>query len=506
MRDWLTHRVRATPERTALVDAADGTAWSFADLDEAVEETAASLAGLGVGRDDHVCVLMEARPAFVQLLFAVQRLGAVLVPLNARLAVPELARQVDAADVRLLVCGRETEADAVAAADVPVVSVDDPVSPGDGSGEPPDTDDAAPVARLGTDRAAFEPAEWALDDRLALVFTSGTTGDAKAVSLSMGNVLASAGSSALRLGVLPDDRWLLCLSMYHMGGLSVPLRSARYGTTVVLHRGFDADAVCRAIETDGVTGVSLVPTMLRRLLDAGLEAHSLRFVLLGGAPARAELLERALERGVPVHPTYGMTETASQVATATPEEAATHRGTVGHPLLETDVTVVGSDGEPLPPGESGELVVAGPTVTDGYYDRPAATADAFGEYGFHTGDVGHQDDAGRLWVQNRLDDRIVTGGENVDPGEVVEALRAHPDVREVAVVGLPDDEWGERVAALVVADGDVTASSLRTFCDGRLAGFKRPRTVEFAASLPRTASGTVDRDAVRRQLRRVADV
>ncbi|MFC7045820.1 o-succinylbenzoate--CoA ligase [Halobacteriaceae archaeon GCM10025711] len=492
MRDWLDHRARSTPDETALVDADTGDEWTFADLDAAVEETAGSLAGLGVEAGDHVGVLMETRPAFVRLVFAVQRVGAVLVPLNARLAVPELAAQRDAADLTALVCEADTEADAAAAAGpVPVVSVDDP--------------DHDAVATLDdTEPGLVDDVAWSLDDVQAIMFTSGTTGDPKAVTLTAGNFLASAGASAVRLGVLPDDRWLLCLSMYHMGGLSVVLRSVLYGTTVVLQREFDESAVRDAVAAFDVTGVSLVPTMLDRVLDAGDGplADSLRFVLLGGAPASTDLLERCAAHDVPVCPTYGMTETASQVATARPDEAFDHPGTVGRPLFATDVTVVGEDGLPVPTGETGELVVSGPTVTPGYYADPEATADATGEYGFRTGDIGYRDHAGRLWVLNRREDRIVTGGENVHPGEVADVLREHPDVREVAVVGVEDPEWGERVAALVVRDDEeVTADDLQAFCEGRLAGYKKPRTVTFADAIPRTASGTVDREAVRDRLR-----
>jgi O-succinylbenzoic acid--CoA ligase len=495
IRGWLTQRARVSPESTALVEAEDGTEWNYAELDEAVEETAGRLAALGLREGDHLGVLMETRVAFVRLVHAAMRLGAVLVPLNARLASPELARQAKVGDLTLLVCERETEGDAGAAAEIPIASVDSPES-----------EDVAALREQEPEE--FAPTEWSREDPQALLFTSGTTGDPKAVELAMGNFLASATASALRLGVTPEDRWLLCLSMYHMGGLSVVLRSALYGTTVVLQEGFDAESAADAIGEYEVTGVSLVPTMLRRMLDsAGEIADSLRFVLLGGAPAPEELLDRCETLGVPVHPTYGMTETASQIATARPREAFEHRGTVGRPLLFTDVTVVGEGGDPLPRGEVGELVVSGPTVMRGYYDDAEATADALGEYGLHTGDVGYRDDGGRVWVLNRRADRIITGGENVHPGEVVEVLRNHPDVRDAAVVGLDDEEWGERVAALVVseADADLTAEEIEAHCREKLAGYKRPRTVRFADELPRTASGTVERETVRERLRDAGD-
>ncbi|WP_135805438.1 o-succinylbenzoate--CoA ligase [Halorussus marinus] len=505
--DWLARRARISPDATALIEAADATEWTYADLDEAVAATAGRLAALGVREGDHLGVLMETRVAFVRLVHAAARLGAVLVPLNARLADPELARQAAVADLTLLVCEAETESAAVAASEPR--RADDSRADGEPVGAVPvasvDPPDREPVASLReTEPAAVAPAERSRGDRQALLFTSGTTGDPKAVALTAGNVLSSAVSSAFRLGATPDDRWLLCLSMYHMGGLSVVLRSALYGSTVVLQEGFDAARAADAIAAYDVTGVSLVPTMLRRMLDATDDlADSLRFVLLGGAPAREELLERCEERRVPVHPTYGMTETTSQIATARPREAFAHRGTVGRPLLWTDVTVVDDAGEPVSAGETGELVVAGPTVTPGYYGDPGATEAAFGPRGLHTGDVGYRDDGGRIWVLNRREDRIVTGGENVHPGEVADVLRDHPDVRDAAVVGLDDEEWGERVGALVVPEAGATLSvgDVERHCEGRLAGYKRPRTVGVADELPRTASGTVEREAVREFLR-----
>lgn len=487
MNDWLTHRADVSPEGTAIIEAADGTEWTYSELDSTVEKTAGKLAALGLREGDHLGMLMETRMDGVALVHAAMRLGCVLVPLNVRLAAPELRRQVDVTDLSALVCEAGTESVAHdIAEEVPVVSVD-----------------SSETTLADRDPKAFTPADWSREDPQVFLFTSGTTGNPKAVTLTMGNLYASATASAFRLGVLPDDRWHLCLSTYHMGGLAPLLRSTLYGTTVVLQRGFDTEETLSNLHEYEPTGISLVPTMLRRLLDTGDLSDSLRFVLLGGAPARDDLVEECAECGVPVCPTYGMTETASQIATATPGEAASHVGTVGRPLLFTDVAVVDEDDSPVSTEEPGELVVSGPTVMAGYYGNPDATEEAFGEHGLRTGDVGYRDEGGRLRVLNRRSDRIVTGGENVHPGEVVDVLRDHPDVAEVAVVGVEDEEWGERIAALVVPvpGSTVTLDSVREFCAGRLAGYKHPRLLDTAAELPRTASGTVDREAVRERFR-----
>lgn len=485
--DPLRARARATPTAEALVHASSGHSWDYEALDEAVDATAGQLAALGVKAGDHLGVVMGPRIGYVKLIHAARRLGAVLVPISDRLTAPELTDRIDRADVTTLVCDGESEPIAVDAADdVALVS-----------GDPPKHDEVRALS--GVDPAEFTHATMGPDDTQLLLFTSGTSGTPKVVPLTVGNLQASAISSSFRLGVDPDDRWLVTLSLHHMGGIAPILRSVLYGTSVVLREGFDPGPAVDDIDEYDVTAASLVPNMLQRMLSTrGTLPGTLRFVLLGGAPAPRELLERCRGYSVPVCPTYGMTETASQVATARPDEAAFNPGTVGGPLLWTDVTIVDDEGDPLEAGETGEVVVSGPTVAPEYYDAPEDAEGSFGPQGLHTGDAGYLDESGRLYVTSRLDDRIVTGGETVDPGEIVDVLQGHQSVAEAAVVGLADDEWGEQVAALIVpGDEELSQEDLESYCRDRLAGFKIPRRVRFADALPRTVSGTIDRDEVR---------
>jgi O-succinylbenzoic acid--CoA ligase len=533
MRDWLSYRARIDPGREALVDAATGDSYTFGTLDRLVEDLAGRLVATGVEPGDHLGAVLPPRVEYVCLVHAAMRLGATLVPMGATLTGRELAAQVAAADVSTVVCGSTTEdavTDAVARCrdhsdttsfnwdpaatadgddpentavavdrEITVVTVDDPEADGVGS--------------LSTASAAPIPsAPWSLDDTQLVLFTSGTTGDPKPVRLTTGNLFTSAAASVFRLGFDPGDRWLVTLPLHHAGGLSPLLRMPVYGMTVVLREGFDAGGAADDLDRYDATAVSLVPTMLRRMLDRrGTLTDSLRIVLLGGAPAPTDLIERCRNYSVPVHPTYGMTEAASQIATARPDAAFASPEAVGPPLFLTDVTVVDDDGDPVPSGETGELVVDGPTITPGYYGDSEATDAAFGEFGFHTGDAGFVDESGAVTVLNRLDDRIVTGGETVDPGEVADVLATHPAVRAATVVGVPDSEWGQRVAAAVVAgpagsapDAEhapkVDRETLLEFARERLAGHKLPKTIASVESLPRTPSGTVDRDAVREQL------
>ncbi|WP_440772829.1 class I adenylate-forming enzyme family protein [Natronorubrum sp. DTA28] len=507
-RDLLSHRASTTPDATAVIDADADESWTFGEFDRRVDGVANRLETLLSGSESTAAdterrlgVLMETRVAFAEVYLAAMRRGVTVVPLNVRETVTELESKASRTDLDAIVCESGTEELALEVADCAIASVDEPG---------PERDGVTSLSSLqSTAEANGIPVPLERDRTHLLMFTSGTSGTPKGVRLTVGNLVASATASAFRLGVTPDDRWLCCLPMYHMGGLAPVVRSMLYGTPVVIQREFDPERTARVIEEYDITGVSLVPTMCKRLLDAGWNpADSLRFVLLGGAPASSEFLERCRAADVPVYPTYGMTETASQIATATPAETSAHEGTVGQPLVCTDVTVVDDAGERVPAGETGELVVSGPTVTPGYLSDEE-TEGAFGEHGLHTGDIGYKDANGRLWVLNRRSDRIVTGGENVDPGAVLEALRSSPRVEDAAVVGLEDPEWGERVAALVVpADGGgesadprtIDLESLLAHCETRLAGFKRPKTIGVAASLPRTASGTVDREAVRDRL------
>ncbi len=489
-RDPLSHRAGTTPERTACIDADTDRSWTYREFDTVVDGLAARLESLVPADEDvRIGLFASTRVDFFVAVHASFRLGATVVPLDAKLTGTELSRRLDGVDLDAVICEAATEEVAVSTATCQVTSLDEP---GNGAVEALQPTEAA---------ESVEPARWRPENEAIIMFTSGTTGDPKGVRLTMRNLISSATASAFRLGVSPGNRWLCCLPAYHMGGLAPGIRTPLYGTTLVVQEEFDATGTADALAQTGATGVSLVPTQLRRLLADGWEpASTLETVLLGGAPAGEDLLERALDAGVPVYPSYGLTETASQVATARPEQVRSAPETVGQPLVVTDVTVVDESGDPATAGDTGELVVDGPTVTPGYLDDER-TEQALGTYGLHTGDVGYRDEDGQLWVLGRADDTIVTGGENVHPSEVADALREHPGVENAAVVGLPDEEWGERVAALLVPHGDQPAAdALDAHLRERLAGYKLPKTIGFVPELPRTASGTVDRDAVRAQL------
>jgi O-succinylbenzoic acid--CoA ligase len=433
---WLSRAAALRPNHPALIDV-DGRATTYAELHAGALDAAAVLQARGVGRGDRVALALPAGRPFLTALHAVLMLGATVVPIDLRLAAGEQERRAAAA--KLLVSEplrRTTEPDPVT------------------------------VARFDQDAPA------------TLVHTSGTTAEPKPVALTIGNWSWNALGSALALGLDPQDRWLCTLPLSHVGGLAIPIRSAIYGTTVVLHERFDTAAALTAIERDQVTLASLVPTTLERLLDAGLKApNPLRVALIGGGPLAPTLAAQAQEAGIPVAQTYGMTEACSQVSTSLPGEPET----AGRPLVGQQVRI----------GADDEILVKGPTVAPG-----VTAADGW----LHTGDCGQLDAHGRLTITGRKSDTIVSGGENVAPAEVEAVLLAHPAVADAAVHGRPDARWGEAVVATVVLyDGaEAEAEELRAHVASQLARFKVPKEIGFAARLPRTASGKL----LRRELTR----
>jgi o-succinylbenzoate---CoA ligase len=437
--DWLSQRSQSCPDRTALL--ADGAEMTYAELEAEATWVARRLAAHGVRRGSTAALTMHPRREQVVLLHALMKLGAELLQLGPRLTPAERA--------------------AIVGTEEPIIDLDDP-------GQLTQTEADLPL--LG---------EHDMDDVCCRVLTSGSTGTPRPIPLSYGNFLWNAVGSAFNIGVQPDDRWLCCVPLSHIAGLGIVMKSVIYGTGAVIHDGFDVERVGEALERDGITQVSLVATMLTRLLEAGVDLSGPRAILVGGGPVPAEPLEEALAKGATVVQTYGLTETCSQVTTLAPADAKRKLGSAGRPLLTTHLRI-----------REGEILVQGPTVAPGSAD---------GDGWLHTGDLGHIDEEGFLYVRDRIDDMIVSGGENVIPAEVEEVLLRHPQVAEAAVIGREDPEWQQAVTAVVVleSEAEVSPDELRRHCADSLAGFKVPKRFELASALPRTPSGKLMRRALR---------
>jgi len=448
-----------------------GRRQSFAELRARVRRRRSGLAAAGIGAGDRVAVLLPTGGGFVEVVHAVDAAGATLLPLHLRQSEDELAFQLADANARALIHGdgalrprAEALHELVGTPLLPLAALDGP--PGE-AGAPVD-----PEAALG------------------LLYTSGTTGRPKGALLSRRAFRASARASAALLGVQPGDCWLVCLPLQHVAGLSLLTRSVLHGTSLLLHDGFDPERVSDAVDREGIAGVSLVPSMLARVLDARADRpppSRLRRILLGGAAAPAPLLARAAEAGFPVAPTYGLTEATSQVATRLP-------GRTGGltPLPGLEVRVADDDGHRARAGEPGEIVLRGATLFSGYVGRPVASAEALRDGWLRTGDVGRFDADGGLHVLDRRLDLIVSGGENVYPAEIERVLLEHPEVVDAGVAGAPDARFGARPVAWVVLRRE-PPPDLRGFCRKRLASYKVPLDFHAVARLPRNTLGKLER-------------
>lgn len=495
MHDPLAEAAQRSPEATALYlpvfsHLGDQYAvYSYARLNTIVANQAMRLSMAGLRPGDRVALLIDNPQRAIETIHALIRSRAVFVPLNTRLTPAELRYQIEMVEAKLVLCDLPNEEKAVEAAGSARVYT---ISPTVQSvvAELPNGD------YFGGGFSDYLTAEVDPNAVQAIVFTSGTTGKPKGAQITLGNLIASARASAQRIGARPDDRWLLSLPLYHVGGLSVVIRSTLYGTTVVLPGpSREPEDLIAFIESREVTLISLVPTQLHRMLKIDFNLPpTLRLILLGGAAASPELLAQCCEYGFPVATTYGLTEAASQVATMLPEDVCRKTGSVGKPLKGTTIRIVDEAGNTLSAGEIGEIVVSGATVMKGYLGHDSIDP----AEGFHTGDLGYLDADGDLWLVQRRSDLIVSGGENIYPSEVETVLKTHPDVIDACVVGLPDAEWGERVAAMVILrDGNaLTEAELIAFSRERLAGYKQPRKIVFADELPQTASGKVKRPDV----------
>lgn len=436
--DWLAQTALRTPDALALDDGLEQI--TYAELDRQAGLVAAGLASKGVGVGSKVLVRLGEGLGKAIQLHALIRLRAVAVPVEADLPAGEITRAIDAVG--------------------PDIEIGPELEP----------------ARETSER--FDPGPPEPSDVLCQILTGGSSGRPKPISLSRENHFTSAVGSALNLGVEPEDRWFCPVSLSHVSGFSILVRSVIAGTGVFLADHFTPEGLSEAVEERGINCASLVPTMLRRALESGTVPEGLRFALVGGGPVAGDLVLAAIEAGIPAVPTYGLTEACSQVATSTPDEAGERPSSAGRPLSVSEVRI-----------DDGEILVRGPTVSLDAVDRDGW---------LRTGDLGHLDREGFLFVEGRRDRAILTGGEKVQPVEVEEVLQADRSVSEAVVFGVPDPEWQQAVVAVVVGAGgeDPDVEALRRMCHEKLAGFKVPKRVVAVEAMPLNRAGKPDLDGL----------
>jgi fatty-acyl-CoA synthase len=468
---WLDDRARLTPERVAIDF--DGREMRYGELDALARAFAASFAERGVGRGDRVATLTGNSPEHVAVFFACARLGAILAPLSWRLAPPELRYQLGDAEPALFLVEEPHVGLARAAAF-----------------------EFEPLAVVG-EFADCPPGTVSANDPLLLVYTSGTTGKPKGALLTHANCFWTNVGFDVATGVAGDDVVLQVLPQFHCGGWNVQALLALWkGARTVLERAFDAERCLELIERKRVTTLMGVPANYQFMAQsprfAETDVSSLRRAVVGGAPMPLSLLETWRDRGVEIVQGYGLTEAAPNVLCLPPEDAVRKAGYAGKPYPGVEVAL----------SEAGELLVRGPNVFAGYWRNEQATRDAFVDGWLRTGDVAERDEEGNYRISGRLKDMYISGGENVYPAEVEDVLLALDGVDDAAVVGVPDERWGEVGIAFVVKsdNSELTADDVVAACRERLARFKVPAHVRFVDVLPRSGMNKVLKDELRRQL------
>ncbi len=491
--DWITHHAGRRPRHLAIHDLETGRKFSYADVDRRTDRLAAALAARGIGKGDRVALLAPNCAEYFELQFACGRLGAIMLPLNWRLTVPELEYILSDAAPKLLIHDRSFAGQARALSkDLLEIDHDNPDSPYEHA-----------LALAGD---APTPLALTHDDVGMVMYTSGTTGHPKGAIITHGMVFWNAVNLGIPALISPRTVQLVVLPLFHTGGLNCYANPVLHaGGTLLIMRTFDPGLALDYISDEalGITHFFGVPApyqfMMQHPKFQDADLSRLQIAGVGGAPCALAILEGWSKRGIPLVQGWGMTETSPAGTMLDAADAIRKVGSAGKAMMHTAIRIVDDGGKDVPPGGIGELLIKGPNITPGYWNKPEATAAAFTDGWLHTGDAARMDEEGFVYIVDRWKDMYISGGENVYPAEVENVLFQLPEVADAAIIGVPDDRWGEVGMAIVVRkegqsleEGDVIRH-----CLGRLAKFKVPQSVTFIDVLPRNATGKV----LKRELR-----
>ncbi|HEV7486855.1 MAG TPA: long-chain fatty acid--CoA ligase [Thermoanaerobaculia bacterium] len=469
--DLLAERARITPDRFALISVETGERLTYAELNDRANGAAATILDAGLRPGDRAGLLAANSIGFVATFFGALKAGVIVVPLSTRATVHELS--IIAADCGMKILFHDGSAPELDGVSLMKLEMNQSTRP--------------------LPRRVIDPESIA-----CLLYTSGTTGKPKGVMIPHRQLFANGYNTAMNWGLREDDIAPIFTPLYHAGGVAVFLIPLfLLGGTIVLHRGFDVAEVWETIERERCTIVLGVPTIWKMLLDAPqfatVDLSHVRWFISGGAPLPAFLIDAYQQRGVTLKQGYGLTEVGVNCFTMTIEDARNKPGSIGRPMLFTEVRLVDDDGNDA---GTGEMWIRGPHVSSGYWNNPQATAEAYVDGWFHTGDIARRDDDGYFFIAGRRKEMFISGGVNVYPAEVEAELLQHPDVSDAAVIAVADETWGEVGIAFVVAhDVDLTA-----FLSTRLSRYKIPRRFIFVDALPRTPYGKVLKEELRKQL------
>jgi len=510
--EFLTIATAICPDRTALIF--EGKRYSFSQLNERANRLANALASQGVKKGDRVALLQVNCSQCVETYFATAKLGAIYVPLNFRAKADEQDYMINFAEVdTLLIGGRYIEmTDSIKSRLTKVQHFISIENKHDGMLYYEDIIAAAPNDEVITDIND--------DDTTILVFTAGTTGRPKGVMLSHSSFSVYVLENVTPADPELEERNILTVPLYHIAGIQAMMAAIYGGRTLVMERQFNAKEWMELVEKEKANRAMMVPTMLKQLMDhpdfGKHDLSSLRVITYGAAPMPLEVIKRALDvfPGISFINAFGQTETASTITVLSPEDhiiSGTEEekerklrrlSSIGKPMTDVEMKVVGEAGNTLPTGEIGEIIARGPRVMTGYWKDEEKTAKTIDEEGWvHTGDMGYMDEDGYFYLGGRATDMIIRAGENISPEEVENVLHSYPKIDEAAVIGVPDEEWGEQPRAIVVLKEGETATpkELMEYCRAKLASYKRPRSVVFVDELPRNPMGKVLKRVLREQ-------
>ncbi len=496
--NWIHRRRVKSAQHAAVIHA--GVSFNYAQLAGRIDQLSDALRARGISRGSRVAFLGANHAAFLETMFAVTQLGALFVPLNIRLAPRELNFALRDSGSELFIYVENFAAEAQSAiADSPVRECLEVAAV-------PGTDSSYEHA-LNSGENRHVDVQVLLEDPAIILYTSGTTGTPKGAVLTHGNMTWNSYNVIVDYDVTSKSVGLLISPLFHvaamgMGALPVLLK----GGTLVLQERFDPAAVLQAVEQYRVTQLSGVPTTFQMLAEhstwAETDLSSLQMLTCGGSAVPSRVLESYESRGLGFSGGYGLTETAPGTTLLQASHSRSKMGSAGLPHFFTDIRIADVQGNELPAGEVGEILISGPNVISEYWERAEATAGAFYEGGwFRSGDIGYVDDEGFLYISDRLKDMIISGGENIYPAEVEQAIMELADVESVAVIGIPDEKWGEVPRAVLVLKpgSSLKESDIVSHLSGRLARYKIPRTAVFLDELPRTASGKIRKAELRKQ-------
>lgn len=468
---WLTKRADLSPDKKAI-EFEDGSSITYLELFHQSQSYARKLGKLGFRQGDHIAILSTNCAEMIQIIYACSYLGAVAVLLNTKLTINELNQQLLDSDAKVIITSESFKASKFVLQRMDYNELESV------------TEDTSIITLKS---------EICFDDIFTMMYTSGTTGFPKAVQQTFGNHWWSATSSALNLGLHDNDKWLIPLPLFHVSGLSTMLKSVIYGMPIYVLEKFEVEKVHNAIMDRKVTIVSVVTVMVQRLIKRLGNHHypnDFRCMLLGGGPAPKSLLEQAKLKNIPVFQSYGMTETSSQIVTLTPEDALKKIGSAGKPLFPAQLKIAHNENNP---NQIGEIIVKGPMVTKGYYKRAETNKVVFENNWLHTGDMGYLDDQGYLYVVDRRNDLIISGGENIYPSEIENVLVQIEGIEEAGVKGSPNEEWGMVPIAFIVCSRPISENEIAAHLEKYLAKYKRPKEIHVVNELPRNAANKLVR-------------